>query len=73
MTLPIRRATTLENELALGARFGYGIVLVLPSRDYLDETGTALGAIGSDLNVWFSAEQAGRMLERVMVHAKAAD
>lgn len=74
MTLPIRKATTLENELALSARFGYGIVLVLPSLDYLDESGKALGAIGKDLNVWFSAEQAGRMLERVKVaHAKAVD
>lgn len=65
MSTGIRRATTLVNELALAARFGHPIVLTLASVEFCGETGRAIGANGSDLNVLFTTEQAGRMYERL--------
>jgi hypothetical protein len=62
----VRNATTLMNELALCARFGHGIVLVLPEVEFVGEQGQAVGANGPDLNVWFSTEQALRMYERLL-------
>lgn len=72
--MPLRKATTLENELALAARFDYGILLVLPDVTYIGETGVAVGPVGDHLNVLFSGEQAGRMLGRLKeFHAEAVD
>lgn len=62
----MRRATTLMNELALAARFGHGILLVLPTVEFAGETGQAIGAIGPELNVWFTVEQAERMYRRLL-------
>lgn len=64
--MPPRRATTLENELALAARFGHRIILTIPSVEFAGETGKAVGQVGPDLNVAFTNEQAGRMYERLL-------
>lgn len=63
--MSIHRATTLENELALAARFGHRIILTIPSIEFAGETGKAIGSVGPDLNVVFTHEQAGRMYERL--------
>jgi hypothetical protein len=67
----MRNATSLVNELTLAARFGHPIVLVAPGVLVLGETGAAIGANGSEMNVLFSAEQAGRMAQRLL--AESAD
>lgn len=63
--MSLRTATTLENELALAARFGYRLILTLPSVEFAGETGKAIGSVGPQLNVVFTYEQAARMWDRL--------
>ena len=64
--MPVRRATSFENELSLAARLGHSIVIVSASPEVLGETGHPLAANGKELNVLFSHEQAQRMAVRLL-------